>query len=730
MQENYQSMRLLFFLLSIFVINGISAQYNLTVVVKDSATSQLLDGASVSVQGKTIRGAITDSTGTAILHGLDSGLVTLQVSLTGYAPKDVTVALPAAAPITVLLAAQANALEEVTVSSTRTGDPIETSTTKVEVLGQEEMNEESTVKPGNVASILGDISGVQIMQSSATSGNSNVRIQGLDGKYTQLLRDGMPLYDGFSGGFGVLTIPPLDLKQLELIKGAASTLYGGGAIGGLINFISKKPGYTPDFTAVLNHTTLNETNVNLYSSQRGKYFGYTLFAGQTWQKQQDVNGDGLSDLPKLNSTLIHPTLFIYPSEKSYISLGWSGSFENRLGGDMLAIKDKTNPAHPYYEEDKLQRNMFTLINENKLNHGLTLSVKGSYSSFNRSVYTNTYGVTGYQQNMYGEVSLNARIPKHNIVGGANVTGDYFTPAAATPIPAGTINNTTAGLFVQDTWQATTKTKIEGGLRADRQFTYGTFVLPRLAIFHKFSEGWGTRLGFGMGYKAPNPFTPQIKDYDLPNINALPQGIKAETSIGANAEVNYKKTWGEHNSFFINHAFFYTRVNSPVVGTEDAQGHLDFANYGKPIITQGFDTYIQLTAGNFEFYLGYTFTDARRRYLAQNQFMPLTPRNRAASTALYEVGDWRFGLEASYNGPQHRDGDATTRGYLFMAAMISKKFGEKVMLVLNCENLLDERQSRYEALYTGSLANPNFKPLWAPIDGRVINLSIKFTPFAK
>ena len=169
------------------------------------------------------------------------------------------------------------------VASTRSNESIETSTTKVEVLGLEEMNEESTVKPGNIASILGDMSGIQIQQSSATSGNANVRIQGLDGKYTQILRDGMPLYEGYSGGFGILSIPPLDLKQIELIKGSASTLYGGGAIGGLINLISKKPSYQPDASVLINTTTLKETNVNAYYAQRWKHIGFTLFAGETLQ---------------------------------------------------------------------------------------------------------------------------------------------------------------------------------------------------------------------------------------------------------------------------------------------------------------------------------------------------------------------------------------------------------------------------------------------------------------
>jgi iron complex outermembrane receptor protein/outer membrane receptor for ferrienterochelin and colicins len=112
-------------------------------------------------------------------------------------------------------------------------------------------------------------------------------------------------------------------------------------------------------------------------------------------------------------------------------------------------------------------------------------------------------------------------------------------------------------------------------------------------------------------------------------------------------------------------------------------------------------------------------------------MLLTPRHRAASVISYEVEDkWRLGLEASYTGYQYREDYTKTPGYLFMAAMLEKKFDAKWSVVLNCENLLDERQSKYESLYTGSIANPVFKALWAPIDGRVMNVSVRFKPFEK
>ena len=146
-------------------------------------------------------------------------------------------------------------------------------------------------------------------------------------------------------------------------------------------------------------------------------------------------------------------------------------------------------------------------------------------------------------------------------------------------------------------------------------------------------------------------------------------------------------------------------------------------------SRGFDTYIRADINHWELYLGYTFTDAVRFYVNQpymSQFAPLTPRNRAAGTLVWEPTEaLRIGLEASYNGPQYRDFDSKTPDYVFLAASIMRAFGEHWQVVLNSENLLDYRQSKVEPLYDGSISRPEFRPLWAPIDGRVINLSLKW-----
>jgi iron complex outermembrane receptor protein/outer membrane receptor for ferrienterochelin and colicins len=713
------------FIISLVCIVPASAQEMFRVTVKDKSTAQVLPGVSVTPTGG--KGVITTDSGQAVIIDLTAGKHTIQFSSVGYEPFTLTVTLPDTSWHEVLLAATHREMEEVTVlASTRNNQRMENSPMKVEVLGKEEMDEENAIKPGNIASILGDVSGIQIQQSSAVSGNSNVRIQGLDGRYTQILRDGMPLFDGFSGGFGILQIPPLDLKQVELIKGSASTLYGGGAIGGLVNLISKRPGFEQEGMFTLNQSTLKESNFNAYVAKRNNKAGYSFFGGVTHQAAVDVNDDSFSDVPKTDAVVLHPRLFIYPDSKTTIALGYTGTFETRNGGDMQVIKGDKDDTHQFFENNKTTRHTGDLLVDRTIGNGNRLELKASTSSFDRGITTNVHNFKGNQLNYFTEASI--LIPKTNysIVAGVNATGDRFKVLPSDPVALTNFNNNTVGAFAQATVNIPVNTTLEAGIRTDHHNHYGNFVLPRVAMIHRFNEQWATRMGVGFGYKTPNPLAVQMVDYPIEELQPLPAGIKAEKSIGYNAEVNFKKEFGEEGSLFINHAFFLTNIENPVIATQEANGSVYFNNAGSHILTRGFDTYVQLKLDEWELYAGYTYTVAERKYLKDNQFMPLTPRNRFAFVAVYEIeGIWRFGLEGSYTGTQYRDGDTKTPGYMFLATMIERKFGSKISLVLNCENLLDYRQSRHEILYTGSITDPTFKPLWAPIDGRVVNLSVRW-----
>lgn len=712
------------FLLSIFITLAFFSYGQIfSLTVKDAVNKQPLAGATVKVGTNTKR---ANEEGFVAFTGLPVGNIDVHISYAGYEPVDTSFTLPDTISHIIYLHPAKKDLENVTIiSSTRSNQRIENSPLKVEVLGREEMDEENNIKPGNIASILGDVSGIQIQQSSAVSGNSNVRIQGLEGRYTQILRDGMPLFEGFSGGFGILQIPPLDLRQIELIKGSASTLYGGGAIGGLINLISKRPSMQQEAEITANRSTLKETNFNTYIAKRNNSIGYNFFGQFTDQGIVDVNKDGFSDVAKTTAVVLHPRIFFYSGDKFTMATGYTGSFETREGGDMQVIQREANGQHVYFEKNKLQRNTFDVQMQWSLPNSSRVEVKGLYSDFNRSIDNNQSYFKGDQQNYYTEAAFITSKGKLNWVSGLNLVGDKFKSLAGSRTRFGDFSNNTVGAFTQLTASFTPETILEAGLRDDYHNTYGNFFLPRLAFFHRFNDTWASRWGVGLGYKTPNILAPQTIDYPIQALWPFPPFIKSERSIGYNAEVNFKKELSEESSLFINQALFLTRLSDPIIAVEQSSSNVLFGNAGKNITSKGFDTYIKALIENWELYAGYTFTIAERNYRASNKFMPLTPRNRFAFVLAYDIEEeWRFGLEGSYTGQQHRFDYSLTPSYFFMAAVAARNFGDRVTLVLNCENLLDYRQSKEEPLFTGSVTNPEFVPLWSPIDGRVVNLSVK------
>src|SRR5574339_35507 len=131
--------------------------------------------------------------------------------------------------------------ESVTVTATRTDRRIEDQPMRVEVVPGEEVQEKIMMTPGDVSMLLNETNGLRVQTTSPSVGGANVRIQGLRGRYTQILADGLPLYGGQTGSIGLLQIPPMDLGQVEIIKGVASALYGMSAIGGVVNLVSRRP---------------------------------------------------------------------------------------------------------------------------------------------------------------------------------------------------------------------------------------------------------------------------------------------------------------------------------------------------------------------------------------------------------------------------------------------------------------------------------------------------------
>ena len=356
-------------------------------------------------------------------------------------------------------------MEEVVVQSTRTSRTIANVPTRVETIDFEEIDEKNNMRPANVAMLLHESTGIQVQQTSATSGNASIRIQGLDGRYTQLLKDGFANFGNFSSGLSVLEIPPLDLKQVEIIKGPASPLYGGGAIAGVVNFISKTPGAKPEYSFILNQSNIGQSNIGGFASQRGKKLGYTILALYNRSNAYDVDKDEFTEVPKSNEFTLHPKLFIYPNETTTITIGNSLTSGERTGGDIQVIKTKCRCSHQYFEKNKTLRNISTFELDKKIGDRKRLMARQSFSVFDRTINIPAYTFAGVDYNGYTDVSYISNGDKHAFVLGGNFIYNKFNEkdkAAATEI----IQLTTGGLYGQHTWDATDKIKLESGLRID------------------------------------------------------------------------------------------------------------------------------------------------------------------------------------------------------------------------------------------------------------------------
>lgn len=617
-------------------------------------------------------------------------------------------------------------LNEVIITSTRNNSRIEDLPMKVEVLGKEEMIEESGIKPGNVASILGDLSVIHIQNTSAVSGNNAIRMQGLDGKYTQLLRDGVPVYEGLSGNFGVLAIPPLDLKQIEIIKGSVSTLYGGGAIAGIINFVAKTPGSKPELTILANRSTLKETNVNAFYSERYGKTGLTLFAGVTTQNPVDVNKDGFSDVPRLRQYLLHPRFFWYINPLTTLVAGYTGTIEKREGGDMQVLEHQADHIHQYTEVNNSDRHSVDLQFTRKNLGGGTLAIKGVGSFFHLQNDQGTFALLGNQTSTYAEASYNKKSGKHDWVAGLNNTGEIYRRATGDSTLLGNYTYNTMGAFIQDGYHITDQFLAEAGLRADYHNVFGWYVLPRLAFVYKPVDDLSLRLSAGTGYKSPAIFTAQTQTIGYRNLLPLSAGIKSEKSQGINFDGNYRTSFGKVE-MILNQAFYYTHIKDPIlpVASTTHSNMLLLENMPYAVNSLGTDTYLRFALDHLELYLGYNHTVSRYNNTGSVN-IPFAPQDKFASTLAYEIeGKWRFGIENSWIGNQYDYNNQKTPNYWFWAAMISRQFGEHITVVLNGENIFDARQGKNAPLFTGPVSNPNFASLWGPIDGRTINLSVKF-----
>ena len=703
------------------------AQNTFKAVIKDSEKKEPLMGVTAQVTGTTIA-TISDENGQIILTGIANGLQEIQFSYIGFAQRTDSFNFPLedTAPIEILLYEQSEDLEEIVISSTRSTRTIQNIPTRIEFIGSEELDEKGNMKAGDIRMLLSESTGIHVQTTSPTSANASIRIQGLDGRYTQILKDGFPIFSGASSGLGLLQIPPLDLKQVEVIKGSTSTLYGGGAIAGLVNLISKTPTEERDLRFHLNGTSGGGLDINGFYGQKFKKIGTTIFASHNRNGAYDPAKIGFSAIPKFERFVLNPKLFVYFNDKTKMNFGVNTTIENRLGGDMLYIKGKGDNTHQYFEKNKTQRYSTQFVFDHLINEKSSFQIKNSVSYFNRNTTIPSYQFEGTQTASFTEANYTNSTEKSEWVAGVNIWTDNFKEKQITAFPLRDYSQNTFGAFVQNSFKATDWLQLEAGLRTDYVIDYGAVFLPRVSALFKIANGLTSRIGGGFGYKSPTIFTEESERLQYQNVMPIDDKTnKLEKSYGANADINYRTYIGEDWSFSINQLFFYTYLDNPLLLENPSANLYQFVNSPGYIHTKGTETNIKIGYDDLKLFLGYTYTDARLNQNGTTVESPLTPKHRINSILMYEIEDkWKVGLEAYYFSPQKLNNGTTGEGY-FITGFMAEKIWERFSLYINFENFLDTRQTRFGSIYTGTITNPVFKDIYAPLDGFVINGGIKF-----
>ena len=716
-----------FLAILIWSLQSICAQNTFKAKIIDGDCGENLTGATALLQG-TDKGAIADAEGMIIINDIPDGQYTIIFSCIGYETERKNYNFPLANPdeiIVISLEEDENELDEVVITSTRGTRTINDIPTRVEFIGSEELEEKNLMKPGDIRMLLSESTGIQTQQTSPISGNSLIKIQGLDGRYTQILKDGFPVFSGAAAGLGLLQTPPLDLRQVEIIKGSASTLYGGGAIAGLVNLVSKTPGEKRDLQLQLNGTSAKGLDVNAFYGQRFNKIGTTIFTSYNRNWAYDPSNVGFTAIPEFDRFTFNPTIFIYPNDKTTGSFGIETMIEDRLGGDIDYIKHGTSELHSYFERNKSQRYSSRLALTCRFNDESSLNVKNSVTLFRRKIAIPDYHFDGDQWTTFSEISYIRSGKTSEWIGGLNLWTEHFDERRVTTLPERDYSLNTFGAFIQNTTTLTDHFILETGLRGDYVHDYGFVVLPRISGLIKFNNKFSTRIGGGFGYKPPSIFTEESERLQYENILPIDKKFnKLERSYGTNIDFNYRTAIADGRLLMtFNQLFFYTYLRHPLELKREDNGLYRFYNIAGNMNSKGAETNVKLMYADFSLFLGYTYTDARVKENGLSHTKTLVPKHRLNSMLMYEIEDsWRIGYELYYVGKQHLTDGLIAKDYVTMGFMI-QKIWDKISIYANFENFTDRRQTRFDTIYTGTLTNPEFRDIYAPLDGFVANAGI-------
>jgi len=508
-------------------------------------------------------GTITNENGIFKLTNLKPGSYTLVASFTGYGTSRKKVQITNKNLQIKFNLIEDNSLQEVTITGTLKAVSRLESPVPVEVYSTTFLKKNPTP---SVFEALNNVNGVRPQLNCNVCNTGDIHINGLEGPYTLVMIDGMPIVSGLSSVYGLSGIPNSLIEQIEIVKGPASSLYGSEALGGLINIITKLPENAPLFFAESFGTSWGEINFDLgVKANVGK--NATVLVGANYFKYDqliDNNNDNFTDLTNQDRISLFQKWNFERRNKRNFSLAGRYFYEDRWGGELQWNKSFRGGDEVYGESIYTSR--FEIFGNYQLPLSEKIDFQFSYSDHDQnSVYGNT-PYLAQQRIGFGQFIWDKKIKSHDLLLGTAIRYNYYNDNTTATILAD--ETAIPSLFVQDEIGFNNKQSLLLGMRYDYNSRHGNIVTPRIAYRFKPTDDDIIRLNAGTGFRVVNLFTEEHAALTGAREVIIKDELNPEESY--NITLNYlKKLYLKNGMYFtIDTSAWYTYFTNAIIPDYD------------------------------------------------------------------------------------------------------------------------------------------------------------------
>jgi outer membrane receptor for ferrienterochelin and colicins len=620
-----------------------------------------------------------------------------------------------------------NKIEKIQVRASRLGRIVTESATRTEIISGEEIQEKALMRPGNISMLVAETGGVRVQTTSPALGSANIRLQGMYGRYTQLLSDGLPLYGGQTASIGLLQIPPTDLANVEIIKGSASSLYGGSALGGVINLISRTPSDDYEGEVLLNATSKNGQDITSYfASPLTGALSASITAGIHHQKGQDLDDDGWIDMAGYERGSVRPRFYWQDDNGAnlYVTLGVTT--EQRNGGTLGEATLTDGNQFPQ-TQDTLRTDI-GFIYDQLLGEVMNLNVRGAAINQDHEHEFGAVQEDDSHESYLIESSLSGYYDKTAWLVGLALQSEKFE---SDTFPELNYSYQVPGLFSQLDYEASDDFSMSLSVRTDRHSEYGTQVSPRISLLYS-PENWTIRGAYGQGFFAPSPFIEDIDEAGLSRLEPL-ESLDEERASTASIDISYVLGGLETSlTLFASDIDNVTELEV-IDGVGEALGkQVRIVNADSKTDISGAELLLRYRWQDIKFTGSYLYTDATKEgdYGVDRVPLALTPKHSAGLVVMWEEhGSHLLGFEAYYTGTQQLENNPyreRSEPYWHLGLLGQITIGQ-VSLFVNAENLLNVRQTKEDSLVLLKQAPCGrwTTDIWSRNDGFTVNAGLRF-----